>query len=54
MGSICTCPICKKKFINNGMSVYKLEEQGKIVRYCSYNCWRKAGGDNGKRRYAKK
>ena len=39
------CPICKKEFIHNPMSIYKLTINNKRVHYCSYTCWRKAGGD---------
>lgn len=42
------CPICKKEFLHNPMSIYKLQK-GKGYRwYCGYTCWRKDGGDNGK------
>ena len=43
------CPICKKEFIHNPRSVYRIKT-GKIngnyrLRwYCGYTCWRKAGG----------
>ena len=44
------CPICKKEFIYNGRSIYKIRTskingQYKIKWYCGYTCWRKAGGD---------
>lgn len=39
------CPICKKGFIYNRMSIYKLIKNGKLRFYCSYTCWRKDGGD---------
>ena len=43
------CPICKKKFIFNSLSIYKLTIRGRIKYYCSYTCWRKAGGGNYKK-----
>ena len=36
--------ICGKQFIHTGEWVYKLHKNGKNVYYCSYTCWRKAGG----------
>lgn len=39
------CPICKKLFLLPPQSIYRLHKKGKIVDYCSYTCWRKAGGD---------
>ena len=44
-----TCPICGKEFIFNGMSIYKLVKNHKTRWYCSYTCWRKDGGDNGRK-----
>jgi hypothetical protein len=42
------CPICKREFLHNSMSIYKLEKNNKIRYYCSYTCWRKDGGDSGR------
>lgn len=39
------CPICKKLFLYNPQSIYKLNKGGTKKNYCSYTCWRKAGGD---------
>lgn len=43
-----TCPECKGNFIYNSMSVYKIRHNktGAWKYYCSYKCWRKAGGDD--------
>ena len=39
------CPICKREFIYNEMSIYKIITRTGITRwYCRYKCWRKAGG----------
>lgn len=40
-----TCPVCGKEFLHNSMSIYKLSKGGRTKYYCSYTCWRKAGGD---------
>lgn len=41
------CPICKKEFMmpldNN---FYRIKRKGKTTDYCSYTCWKKAGGEN--------
>lgn len=42
---IVTCPICGKDFLHNPHSIYKLSRGKGIKYYCSYTCWRKAGGD---------
>ena len=44
------CPVCKRSFVYNRMSIYKIKNRrnGKIKWYCSYTCWRKAGGDQNK------
>lgn len=43
------CPICKKMFIYNPMSIYKIQPTNRAKKwYCSYTCWRKAGGDKSK------
>lgn len=45
-----TCA-CGKCFIPTPAWLYKINFQGKknggTKYYCSYTCWRKAGGDNG-------
>ena len=43
------CPVCKKQFLHNPMSIYKLQYGNRFKFYCSYTCWRSAGGDNKKR-----
>lgn len=45
------CPICKKEFLHNPMSIYKLSKGQRTRWYCSYTCWRKDGGDSGKPKY---
>lgn len=47
-----TCPICGKAFITyNPGWIYKIkyDKINKTRYYCSYTCWRKAGGGNTKR-----
>lgn len=41
---------CGKSFVPTYGWLYKLQSRknGKISYYCSYTCWRKAGGDGGK------
>lgn len=43
------CPVCKKIFLHNPSSIYKMIVGGRTKYYCSYTCWRKAGGGNGKK-----
>lgn len=43
------CARCGKMFIPSVQYLYKLHKDNKPKYYCSYNCWRKDGGDNGKR-----
>lgn len=45
------CPICKKEFLHNPTSIYKLVKGQRTRWYCSYTCWRKDGGDSGKPKY---
>lgn len=46
------CALCDKLIIINPRWVYKLRtEANRVVYYCSYTCYRKAGGDNGKFEY---
>ena len=47
-GEMRKCPTCKKEFIHNPQSIYKIVTNTKIKRYCSYTCWRKAGGGKSK------
>lgn len=47
LGRFSTCSICKKKFLPAPMHMYKTERETQ----CSYTCYRKAGGDNGKQRW---
>lgn len=42
--TIKTCHTCGKRFIPTVQWAYRIAD--KI--YCSYGCYRKAGGDNGK------
>ena len=44
------CKKCGKMFIPGREHLYKLVKEGKTRYYCSYSCWRRDGGDNGKRR----
>ena len=48
-GKIFQCE-CGKKFIPGGEWVYKIpsSKDSRTRYYCSYTCWRKAGGGNGK------
>lgn len=50
-----TC-VCGKNFIPTYGWVYKIKRDNSTATkfYCSYSCWRKAGGGNGKNRYTKK
>lgn len=41
------CKRCGKMFIPGAEHLYKLIIEGKTNHYCSYNCWKKDGGDNG-------
>ena len=43
IGKIAECPICGKKFIPTYGWVYKTTSPTRL--YCSYTCWRNAGGD---------
>ena len=43
------CGRCGKMFIPAAEHLYKLHKGDKTKSYCSYTCWRKDGGDNGKR-----
>lgn len=43
------CKRCGKMFIPGVEHLYKLIKNNKTYYYCSYNCWRKDGGDNGKK-----
>lgn len=45
-----TCTNCGKLFIISHSWLYKINSKDKLNYYCSYNCWRKGGGDNGKYR----
>lgn len=44
------CNCCKKEFIVTDLKqyMYKLYVNNKPLWYCSYTCYRKAGGDSGK------
>ncbi len=43
------CDICGKTVIPTPHWMYKIHKPGKNIKYyCSYTCYRKAGGDNGK------
>lgn len=43
------CFRCGKMFIPAAEHLYKITKYGKTNYYCSYTCWRKDGGDSGKR-----
>lgn len=47
-GGLNICPICEKRFIATLFWVYKKESAIKKTYYCSYHCFRKAGGGKGK------
>lgn len=38
------CAECKKEFLYNPKSIYRIKSGGRFKHYCSYTCWRKAGG----------
>lgn len=44
------CTICGKQFVilRTNLWAYKIQNHKNIKYYCSYKCYRKAGGDNGK------
>ena len=46
--NIHTC-VCGKTFIPTSQYVYKIPKNGKWQYYCSYTCWRKAGGGSAKK-----
>ena len=41
------CPVCEKRFIPTLLWVYKKEKGTQRTFYCSYHCFRKAGGGKG-------
>lgn len=44
-----TCDTCGKKFKPASYHIYKIGMQGgKCKCYCTYSCYKKAGGDSGK------
>ena len=46
------CDICGKLVIPTPHWMYKTHKPGKGIKYyCSYNCYRKAGGDSGRYEY---
>lgn len=55
MGELKKCSICGKEFLPAPMHMYKVKNShGRTKLQCSYTCYRKAGGDNGRpNRYAK-
>lgn len=38
------CPTCGKKFILPPDNAYKLYSKAGVSHFCTYSCWRKAGG----------
>lgn len=42
------CSYCGKRFIPAAIHMYRIKEDGKIKKQCSYTCYRKAGGGQGK------
>lgn len=44
------CAKCKKLFLYNPQSIYRLNKGNECQHYCSYTCWRASGGDSGKKR----
>lgn len=49
MFELAMCKRCGKMFIPAKEHLYKMIKDGKTCYYCTYTCWRKDGGDNGKR-----
>jgi hypothetical protein len=43
-----TCSICGKEFDPPLHYMYKRKVKKRVYYQCSYNCYRKAGGDDGK------
>jgi hypothetical protein len=43
-GELKVCPVCEKRFIPTVYWAYKKEKGTKIIHYCSYHCYREAGG----------
>lgn len=41
------CKQCGKMFIPDKDNLHKSQKNENTYYYCSYNCWRKSGGDNG-------
>ena len=42
------CPVCEKRFIPTLFWAYKNVFYNKTIYYCSYHCFREAGGGKGK------
>ena len=42
------CPVCEKRFIATFLWTYKSIKNMKTTYYCSYHCFREAGGGKGK------
>lgn len=45
---------CGKNFIPTHEYVYKIYQHNYFKYYCSYSCWRKAGGGNAKKTFLTK
>lgn len=39
MFDLVTCPCCKKEYIKNNSSIYKITYRSKLYRVCSYSCY---------------
>ena len=42
---------CGRDFIPHPNWLYKQIKNKKTIYYCSYTCWRKDGGDNGRKNH---
>ncbi len=41
MFDLVTCPCCKKEYVRNNFSIYKITYRNKLYRVCSYSCYHK-------------
>lgn len=39
MFGLVTCPCCKREYVKNSLSIYKITYKGKLYRVCSYSCY---------------
>lgn len=52
IGKLKACPICGKNFIPTVGWVYRDIQKSRW--FCSYTCWRKAGGDGNDKKFKNK